>query len=77
MERYSDKPDRIAEYLVEAANAAGGRDNVSVIFVPGPEFIGSESDALSDVRPRHATTRMRGGEQPGPRVICCATCCCF
>lgn len=69
MERYSGKPDRIAEYLIEAANAAGGRDNVSVIFVPGPEFIGSESDAFSDVRPRHATTRMRGAKPSSSNVL--------
>ena len=69
MERYSGNPGRIAAYLVEAANAAGGRDNISVIFIPGPEFIGSESDTLSDARPRHATTRMRGGKAGFSNVL--------
>jgi parallel beta-helix repeat protein len=32
---------------------------VSVVFVAGPEFIGSEAMALVGSRPRHATTRMR------------------
>jgi len=59
IERYDGDATRIAQLLVEAANAAGGRDNISVIFVPGPEFLGTESASLSDGRSRHGTTRMR------------------
>ncbi len=59
MERYDGDATRIAQLLVEAANTAGGRDNISVIFVPGPEFLGTESASLSDGRSRHGTTRMR------------------
>jgi serine/threonine protein phosphatase PrpC len=59
LERYDGDATRIAQLLVEAANAAGGRDNISVVFVPGPEFLGTESAGLSDGRSRHATTRMR------------------
>jgi PPM family protein phosphatase len=62
LERYDGDATRIAKLLVEAANAAGGRDNISVVFVPGPEFLGTESASLSDGRSRHATTRMRSGQ---------------
>jgi serine/threonine protein phosphatase PrpC len=59
LERYDGDATRIAQLLIEAANTAGGRDNISVIFVPGPEFLGTESASLSDGRSRHGATRMR------------------
>jgi parallel beta-helix repeat protein len=59
VDRYDGDPQVIAHALVEAANRAGGRDNVSVIFVAGPEFLGGRSGALEDARARHATTRPR------------------
>jgi serine/threonine protein phosphatase PrpC len=65
IERYDGDSQRIAHLLVEAANAAGGRDNISVVFVPGPEFLGAQSAALADGRNRHATTRMRTGSAKG------------
>jgi hypothetical protein len=68
IERYDGDATRIAQLLVEAANAAGGRDNISVIFAPGPEFLGTESASLSDGRSRHGTTRMRSGTK-GSRGI--------
>ena len=45
--------------LIDAANEAGGKDNVSVIFVAGSEFLGSASRLMSEARSRHAITRMR------------------
>lgn len=65
IERYDGDAQRIAQLLVEAANAAGGRDNISVIFVPGPEFLGAHSPASVEGRSRHATTRMRKGNASG------------
>lgn len=59
IERYEGDPDATARELVLGANAAGGRDNVSVIFVAGSDFVGNDSTAVLDARPRHATTRMR------------------
>lgn len=56
---YDGDPDTVARRLVEAANAAGGKDNISVVFAAGPEFLGNESGPLQDSRPRHAITRMR------------------
>jgi PPM family protein phosphatase len=59
VERYDGDPETTARQLVEAANLAGGKDNISVVFVAGSEFLGSNSNTLDGVRPRHATTRMR------------------
>ena len=59
LEKYDGDAARIANLLVDAANAAGGRDNISVVFVPGPAFLGSESATSAEGRNRHATTRMR------------------
>lgn len=63
VERYDGDARKIAQLLVDAANAAGGRDNISVVFVAGPDFLGAESAALSEGRSRHGTTRMRGGKK--------------
>jgi len=62
LEKYDGAPEKTAQQLIEAANGAGGNDNVSVVFVPGPEFLGSQSESLLEARPRHAITRLRGDE---------------
>ena len=59
VEQYDGEPARVAQTLVDAANDAGGKDNVSVIFVAGSEFLGSASRAMSEARSRHAITRQR------------------
>lgn len=69
IERYNADPDKTAQQLVEAANAAGGKDNISVVFVPGPEFLGSQSQTLREARPRHAITRLRGDERNWRSVL--------
>ena len=61
IEHYDGNPEHTSQMLVEAANAAGGSDNVSVIFVAGPEFAGTSTPAMVEARQRHATTRMRRG----------------
>jgi serine/threonine protein phosphatase PrpC len=61
VQRYDGDPSRTAEELVEAANRAGGKDNVSVIFVAGPEFVGAESPVMLEARSRHSVTRFRRG----------------
>jgi len=50
VERYAGDPAQTARDLVDAANEAGGQDNVTALFVAGPEFRG-RSDAT---RPRFA-----------------------
>jgi serine/threonine protein phosphatase PrpC len=55
VERYDGDAARVASELVEAANHAGGHDNVTALFVAGPEFRGR----VSATRPRVGTTRAR------------------
>ena len=61
IERYDGDPERTANALVEAANVAGGRDNITAVFVAGSEFIGSSSARMAEARARHSITRMRPG----------------
>lgn len=64
VDRYSGDPEIVAQMLVDAANEAGGKDNVSVVFVAGPEFLGSSSRPMMEARTRHAITRMRSDRRP-------------
>lgn len=69
VEQYEGDPAQTAQRLIDAANEAGGQDNISVVFVAGPEFFGSQSNSLVNSRPRHAITRMRSGESRWPRPL--------
>jgi serine/threonine protein phosphatase PrpC len=60
IERYDGDPEHTVQSLLDAANAAGAADNISAIFIAGPEFIGVASPRMAEARVRHATTRMRG-----------------
>jgi PPM family protein phosphatase len=53
--RYDGDPTRIAGELIEAANIAGGSDNITALFVAGAHFRGGEGET----RPRFSTTRIR------------------
>ena len=55
VDRYDGDAARVACDLVDAANQAGGNDNVTALFVAGPEFAG-RSPAT---RPRSPATRVR------------------
>jgi serine/threonine protein phosphatase PrpC len=55
VERYDGDSARVARDLVEAANRADGADNITAVFVAGPEFRGRSGVT----RPRFATTRVR------------------
>jgi len=61
--RYQGDPSEVARALVDAANEAGGKDNITALFVAGSEYRGRERH---DTRERHATTRMRA-LGPAPR----------
>ena len=54
-ERYAGDASQIARNLVDAANQAGGRDNITVVFVAGPAFGGR----TGTTRPRLGVTRFR------------------
>lgn len=60
VECYEGDAALVAANLVNAANAAGGADNITAIFVAGPEFRGREAPSVSGAtRPRLAATRAR------------------
>ena len=81
VERYHGDPAHVARELVDAANEAGGKDNITALFVAGSEFRPSRREA----RERHATTRMRadparcGDSSPGASrssyMACCSAFC--
>jgi len=61
VECYDGDPEKTARELVEAANRAGGSDNVTAVFVAGSEFVGACTPEMIEARARHAITRARGG----------------
>ena len=54
-ERYTGDAGQTARNLVDAANQAGGRDNITAVFVAGPAFRGRGAAT----RPRLGITRIR------------------
>ncbi len=59
IEQYDGDPQQTALDLVEAANEAGGTDNITAIFIAGADFIGNSTAAMAEARERHAITRPR------------------
>jgi PPM family protein phosphatase len=59
IERYNGDAETVTRELIEGANAAGGVDNVSAIFIAGPEFLGNSSPAAAEARARNAITKAR------------------
>jgi PPM family protein phosphatase len=68
VERYDGDPARVAAELVDAANRAGGKDNITALFVAGPEFHGHGAAT----RPRGSTTRVRPRRRSLLRAVCLA-----
>ncbi len=60
VERYDGDPERVARELVEAANEAGGKDNVTALLVAGSAYRGRGARGTLDARLRRSTTRPRG-----------------
>jgi serine/threonine protein phosphatase PrpC len=62
--RYDGDPCHVAAELVEAANNAGGRDNITALFVAGPSFRGSDGATrpllAAPTRPRPRAHRLGG-----------------
>jgi len=66
VESYDGHPEAVPQALIDAALVAGGRDNVSVVFVAGSDFLGSRSATMSKARQRLSITRARGAPVPDP-----------
>jgi serine/threonine protein phosphatase PrpC len=50
---HAGQPEKVAEALVKAANDAGGKDNITVVYAEGPRFTGTApSPQLHERRPR-------------------------
>jgi serine/threonine protein phosphatase PrpC len=69
VERYSGDPEMVARELVAAANEVGGKDNVSVIFVPGPEFVGIDSEIMVEATARNSVTQVRAAKSWWRRLL--------
>ena len=55
IQQYAGDPAQVARQLVDAANRAGGRDNITAVFAAGPEF----RVPFPGTPARFATTRIR------------------
>jgi serine/threonine protein phosphatase PrpC len=67
--QFAGNPDAVARALVEAANQAGGTDNVTVVFVEGERFSASQQARTSPIRSSRMaadgrTTDIAEGEPP-------------
>ena len=52
IDRFAGQPDQVVKELIDAANAAGGKDNISVVYVEGERF------ASGDGRPDRAAAEI-------------------
>src|SRR5207237_9643601 len=60
VKRCAGQPDHVVKALIDAANAAGGKDNISVVYVEGERFAPTEG---WEARAAGEITR-RGGSHP-------------
>jgi serine/threonine protein phosphatase PrpC len=49
-------PDQVAQSLIDAANKAGGKDNVTVVYIEGPDFAATASHSTPE-RPAAISVR--------------------
>src|SRR3954452_9589624 len=47
--RFAGQPDQVVRELIDAANAAGGKDNISVVYVEGERFAPTDGRAARAV----------------------------
>jgi len=58
VDRSAGRPQQVVKGLIDAANAAGGKDNVSVVYVEGERFAAS-AGTPEQIAPRRRTTIVR------------------
>src|SRR3954452_9452938 len=64
VKRCAGQPDQVVKELIDAANAAGGKDNISVVYIEGERFApadGWEARAAGEIT-RRVGLRPAGGE---------------
>jgi serine/threonine protein phosphatase PrpC len=66
VESYTGDAALVAQLLVEAANGAGGNDNITALFVAGPEFRGRRHGEATSERAPASATRPRLSRPLGP-----------
>jgi serine/threonine protein phosphatase PrpC len=59
VQRYSGDSTAVARELVSAANRMGGKDNITVVFIAGLEFLGERSEVMAEARNRNSITQVR------------------
>jgi PPM family protein phosphatase len=60
VKRFAGRPDQVVKELIDAANAAGGKDNISVVYVEGEQFAPAddwEARAVGEITRRGGTHR--------------------
>jgi serine/threonine protein phosphatase PrpC len=63
VEDAAGNPEAVVQGLVQAANRAGGKDNVTAVYVEGPRFVSGED--TRDLSPRRAAAvPARGSHRP-------------
>jgi len=58
VKRFAGQPDQVVKELIDAANGAGGKDNISVVYVEGERFastVGWEPRGVSEITRRSGT----------------------
>ena len=58
--QHAGNPDRVVKTLIDAANKAGGKDNITVVYVEGADFAHAS-----------ATPALRTGDRAGRRTRDC------
>ncbi|MBV8071259.1 MAG: protein phosphatase 2C domain-containing protein [Acidobacteriaceae bacterium] len=66
LDQFDGDARRTTQLLIEAANHAGGKDNISAILIAGPEFAGRLPQSAAPARARHEITRIRDTRRGWP-----------
>jgi serine/threonine protein phosphatase PrpC len=59
LDSFDGDAEAVARKLIAAANQRSGSDNVSVVFIAGPDFSGQRAETPGQVSSRHTITRVR------------------